>query len=541
MKKLLGIILGILLIPSVAFAVTIKKGDTLYGLFGSNWKTVAQNNGITDPTKLKIGQVINSEPVLGIYSPITGYSSRTTGFISANATTIPVVSTKDKAGNQIVLSNISSAGTVKVYMNLESGTSKEEPIVCTGITATSWTNCTRGLSFQGNSETSSTTIATTHNAGASIIITNIGQFYNQYVSVDGSQTINDVKTFASLPLVPTTTPTLLNQIASKNYVDSVVFNGAPDASTVQKGIVQIGTDAQFVAGTNTGSTGAYLTPQITSIINHKSENWNNGSPYGETLAYGDVVYVSSTGQLFKASATNTASIASIVGVAYDGGVAGTYGKILYPGSIVYSSNSATGSLIYLSDTPGKISATSGTNQKILGKGISAGSWQFSPSIDTSVFVPTVSSTPLYNSNLSITVTSTPTTSTDAASKIYVDNRTKVLSQLAISVGGAGNTNENIVVPSTTLPGGLLKSNGKLTIRIPVTNPVAENTTLTYKLYFGSTSTTLSITEPLVGGSSYLISMGFVEAYIYNNASTSLQNPLTIILTASSAESPRLLQ
>lgn len=130
-------------------------------------------------------------------NPVTGYQSRTTQFISSSATTIPVVSTKDKAGNAISLSNINSSSTVKVYLNLAPGTSKEEPAVCTGVSPTSWTGCTRGLVFQGSSEVSSSTISTSHNAGTPIIITNISQFYNQYVAVEGSQDIYGDKYFST--------------------------------------------------------------------------------------------------------------------------------------------------------------------------------------------------------------------------------------------------------------------------------------------------------------------------------------------------------
>lgn len=36
--------------------VVVKKGDTLWGLFGSNWKVVAEANGISDPRKLRVGK-----------------------------------------------------------------------------------------------------------------------------------------------------------------------------------------------------------------------------------------------------------------------------------------------------------------------------------------------------------------------------------------------------------------------------------------------------------------------------------------------------
>lgn len=59
MKKFLLLSLLVLL-PLSASAYTIKKGDTLYGLYGANWSVVAKSNNISDPTKLKVGQVIVS-------------------------------------------------------------------------------------------------------------------------------------------------------------------------------------------------------------------------------------------------------------------------------------------------------------------------------------------------------------------------------------------------------------------------------------------------------------------------------------------------
>ena len=248
MKKILLFVLvivaAVLSIISVASAATyiVQPGDTLTRIahnFSTTVGLIADENGIADINKIYAGRKLNipaEERSFGAgltgsnsggYTPVTGYSSRTTQYVSASATTIPVSGTKDPSGNQIVLSNISASSTVKVYLNLEAGTTREEPIVCTGLTATSWTGCTRGFAFQGSSETSSSTIAVAHNAGSAIVISNIGQFYNQYVSIDGSQLVNNIKTFSSYPKFSTTTtvPTLGAEFATKYYVDNVGAGG----------------------------------------------------------------------------------------------------------------------------------------------------------------------------------------------------------------------------------------------------------------------------------------------------------------------------
>ncbi len=272
MKRLYIFLLAPLLLASVVNAQTLSDyyGGSLPSIA---WRTpLAVEAGISNYsgtysqnilllnfllTKPKSDPILGANPDTGTggYNPVTGYISRTTQFVSAVATTIPVVATTDKSGNQIALNKISSAATVKVYMNLEPGTSKEEPIICTGITTTSWTGCTRGIAFQGSSESASTT-ATSHNAGAAIIITNIAQFYNQYVSVDGNQTINNSKLFSTIPGATSSTaiPSTGGQFATKYYADNIAAGGfsASNVSTTL-GLLVTGTIPEQV-GINASST-----------------------------------------------------------------------------------------------------------------------------------------------------------------------------------------------------------------------------------------------------------------------------------------------
>lgn len=272
--------LATLLFAIPATAYTVHSGDTLSKIAASNHTTVAQiatANGIKNVNKIFSGQELvlgASEAVLGAnpatptqtgYNPVTAYSSRTSQYVTISATTIPVASTLDKQGNQIVLTNISSAAVVKVYMSLGAGTSTEEPIVCTGLTATSWTGCTRGLRDQSGDETGSSTLAYAHNAGTSIIITNVGQFFNQFVSIDGNQTINGAKTLSGTSTF-TFSPVLSADTTTTNPAALVTFgqlsrqaiSGAANSSETVNGISQLATQAQAAAGTSLGSTGARL-------------------------------------------------------------------------------------------------------------------------------------------------------------------------------------------------------------------------------------------------------------------------------------------
>lgn len=65
----------------------------------------------------------------------------------------------------------------------------------------------------------------------------------------GNETIAGIKTFSASPLVPA--PTTNSQAATKLYVDTVATSGAPDATTSNKGIVQLAGD---LAGTATAPT-----------------------------------------------------------------------------------------------------------------------------------------------------------------------------------------------------------------------------------------------------------------------------------------------
>lgn len=287
-KRFFAIILlslGIVLPVSASAAnYVIQYGDTLTSIarrFNTTVDTLVSVNSIQNADRIYAGDILDvesEEPVIGAgYTPVTGYQSRTTSYIAANATTIPVASTRDKAGNQIVLSDISASSTVRVFMSLATGTAKEEILYCTGVTASSWTGCVRGLSFQGGDATASSTLAFAHNAGTSIIITDVGQFFSEFVDMSSSQTIFGTKTFNTFPQATSTTaiPTAANQLATKYYVDNVGAGGftASNVSTTRglsvDGSVpeRVGVNASSTAGLAFESSGRlYVATESTGGI-----------------------------------------------------------------------------------------------------------------------------------------------------------------------------------------------------------------------------------------------------------------------------------
>lgn len=98
------------------------------------------------------------------------------------------------------------------------------------------------------------------------------------VHTSGAETVSGTKTFAASPVVPT--PTLNTQAANKTYVDSVASAGAPDATTVSKGIVQLAGD---LAGTASAPTVPALTGKEPTITASDSTKYYRGDKSWQTL------------------------------------------------------------------------------------------------------------------------------------------------------------------------------------------------------------------------------------------------------------------
>lgn len=172
------------------------------------------------------------------------------------------------------------------YFTIDGDNSSKEHIICTLSTPTSLLTDIKSVSRQG---VESIGVAREHRVGATVTITDHAHlkamndllsgavgfvstsplkydasptFANAEEVVDknyvdsenikdvhltGNQSIDGVKTFTSLPVIPT--PPLANtDAASKKYVDDTASFGAPDASITTKGISQYATAAEIIAG-----------------------------------------------------------------------------------------------------------------------------------------------------------------------------------------------------------------------------------------------------------------------------------------------------
>lgn len=113
----------------------------------------------------------------------------------------------------------------------------------------------RGLSTQ-TATTSNASYIFTHRRGADVRITDFPSLTVLTNQLNGVQTIPNLLTYDTGVLINTLSPS--STIATKYYVDNVVVSGAPNASAIVKGIVQLATAAQAALGTILGSTGASL-------------------------------------------------------------------------------------------------------------------------------------------------------------------------------------------------------------------------------------------------------------------------------------------
>ena len=172
---------------------------------------------------------------------ITNWQTTLSASVTASQTTIPVSSimTSDDTPHTITIADFDDGFG---YMTIEPLGSKIELIKFTGITDNGdnsgiLTGVTRGLAFYGGTETSVAANGRTHQAGSSIVCSDAHYYYDRLMDLTSAETVTGIKTFTVSPIVPT--PTTDYQASTKAYVDSVAIAGAPDASTITKGISMI--------------------------------------------------------------------------------------------------------------------------------------------------------------------------------------------------------------------------------------------------------------------------------------------------------------
>lgn len=152
-----------------------------------------------------------------------------------------------------------------IFFTINPGASNMEVVRATANSSTTWTLDKRGLAWYGSTDDELTAFKFNHNASEPVIASNVKNWYELFVDLVQNQNVGGVKTFTLSPLVPTPTSSELQAAASVAYANALAIAGAPDASTTVKGIVEIATQSELNAGTDTGGTGALLSPLPSNV------------------------------------------------------------------------------------------------------------------------------------------------------------------------------------------------------------------------------------------------------------------------------------
>jgi len=200
-------------------------------------------------------QLKDQEIIFGATKFVAGERYRLAGSgISLSATSVTLQKFQTLDGRELTMSNFGDTG----WMTLEPGTSKKEFISFTGISQdgssdeATLTGVTRGLDYI-YPYTASTTLRQSHSGGALAIISNPPQLYNQATFKDNDETITGNWSFSD-----TVSFTENAHLIDKKYADDLSFSGTADALFSTKGLVELATTSELIAGTATGSSAAYL-------------------------------------------------------------------------------------------------------------------------------------------------------------------------------------------------------------------------------------------------------------------------------------------
>lgn len=231
------------------------------------------------------------------------------------ATSVVLTSLQDIYGNAIT--SMTPFGTTG-YITLEPDTTNEEGAIFTGVTVNAnGTTTLTGVStiLAQSPYTATSGLVRNHAGGSKVVVTDNVAFWNTFGQTANQQTWADIQTF-SVPPISATDPTSASQVANKDYVDKVVVAGAPNASPTVKGIVQEATQAQVLAKTASGSTGAelYVNPATlpSTLTSDYKVDTGVANAYVITPTPAITAYI--TGQIFSFKAVNANTTTSALNV-----------------------------------------------------------------------------------------------------------------------------------------------------------------------------------------------------------------------------------
>lgn len=423
--------------------------------------------------------------------------------ITLSSFTVPV------SGDNITMALMN---TDVAYGTIAPRTSQAEFISFTGITqnadgTATLTGVTRGLN-KAYPYTEDSDFKLPHSGGSQFILSDAPQLFNKYSVIENDEQITGRKIFpsggsASAPLVGSiySAPTQNTEIATKKYVDDTALFGAPFATTTTAGIIQMPTQSEVETGQQIGSTGAQLDLPNVAYGARKVIGYavTGGAANSYTLTVTPTPTAYATGQIvgFQSSFTNTGN-ATI-------NVNGLGAKNLFLGS--------TGLFVGAITTNSYVGAIyDGTQFEIV-----EGSDLISASAGANTLV-------LRRSTGDVVVPTTPTNSTDAASKAYVDASGTRLNTVTTDVTYSSSTAENTLL-SYSLAGNVLSTVNAVRVTIHISALGTFNTaTATLRFKYGGTT----LVTKVLGGTASSSFSGKVEFILAGSGTTSSQNGSIVV-------------
>lgn len=230
--------------------------------------------------------------------------------LTTTATTVALSDVNSRDGTALTMADFGTLG----HAVIEPGGNNMELISFTGITSTSLTGVTRGLKFEAD-YSQDTSLRKTHAAGVKVVFSNTPGFYNEFTAKGNDETITGTWTFTSTAIpIFDSDPTLTDDkhVATKKYADDLAIAGAPDAAEAVKGLNEMATTAESIAGTDTGTTTGPLVVKPSDIaanVQNAAHSYaadaEASDAYVITLSPAPSAYA--TGQVFyfKANTANT--------------------------------------------------------------------------------------------------------------------------------------------------------------------------------------------------------------------------------------------
>jgi len=196
----------------------------------------------------------------------------------------------------------------RYFFTIDGENSSKEHFSC-DLVGTSLTNL-QSISRQG---VESVGAVRPHRLGATVSLTDFAHI--KYINdlLDGTTMLD-----SSNPLEydGTASITNSNQVATKAYVDGVAVSGAPNADTTTKGIVEVATQAEVLAKTSTGSTGASLSVRPDTLASTLLSDYkvDTGAANAYIITPVPAITAYTTGQIFSFKAVNANTTASTINV-----------------------------------------------------------------------------------------------------------------------------------------------------------------------------------------------------------------------------------